>query len=141
VAGHGVYLLGGGAVGFRAAVRWRADGVLWVESAARRLAARGWQGSAREIDIAVSQNLLLDIDLNGAVVPSRLASLTRFLRVADEYFTSLGIGRPFRASTGRGSHLLFAYEPLTVAACPDIRGRLRSFKEGFASAVRSEALG
>jgi len=94
--------------------------------------------SAREADVAVSQNLLIDIDLEGVVTPSRLDSLRRFLRLADEYFKGLGVHRPFRASTGRGSHLLFAYPPIPVGVVPDVRLRLRSFKEGFVAAVGRE---
>jgi len=94
--------------------------------------------SAKEIDIAVSMNLLIDIDLEGAVSPSRLSALKGFLLEADEYFTSLGLLRPFRAATGRGSHLLFAYPPILVSEVLDVRERLRSFKDGFVRAVRDQ---
>lgn len=90
--------------------------------------------SAKETDIAVSQNLLLDLDLEGKVTPERQRSLVRFLRTADRYFASLGIARPVRASTGRGSHLLFAYPPIKVAEYPQIRDQLRTFKQRFTNA-------
>jgi hypothetical protein len=95
--------------------------------------------SAKEEDILVGQSLVLDIDLEGVVSSSRLASLTRFLRVADEYFVSLGLRRPVRASSGnRGSHLLFAYPPMLVADCPDLHHRLRSFRASFVDAVQHD---
>jgi hypothetical protein len=94
--------------------------------------------SATEADIAVSQNLLLDLDLEGTVTPERLDALKRFLSVADEYVTSLGCARPVRAATGRGSHLLFAYPAIRIEEYPDMRERLRSFRDGFAAAVRQD---
>jgi len=94
--------------------------------------------SAKEADITGSQTLLLDLDLHGSVTPERLHSLVRFLSNADESCTSLGIARPVRASTGRGSHLLFAYPPITVAEHPDVRDRLRAFKTAFTTAHRHD---
>ena len=94
--------------------------------------------SAREADIIASQNLLVDIDLEGTVTPGRTAALVRWLDKADEYFTGLGINRPVRAGTGRGSHLLFAYDPISVADVPDLRERLRQYKNDFARAVRQD---
>jgi hypothetical protein len=94
--------------------------------------------SATEADIRVSQNLLLDLDLEGNVTPDRLDSLKRFLRVADEYVAALGCARPVRAATGRGSHLLFAYAPILVEEYPDVRERLRWFRDQLAVAVRQE---
>ena len=93
---------------------------------------------ARDADISLCQNLLLDLDLVGTVTPERLASLKRFLSRADEYFLGLGLCRPVRAATGRGSHLLFGFPPIPVADVPDVRARCRLFRDGFASAVRSE---
>jgi hypothetical protein len=100
--------------------------------------ADGRLRSATETDIRVSQNLLLDLDLEGTITPERLDSLKRFLRVADEYVASLGCARPVRAATGRGSHLLFAYAPVLVEEYPDVRERLRSFRDQFAIAVRQD---
>lgn len=95
--------------------------------------------AAKEPDIAHSQSVVVDIDLEGEPSPSRLASLTRFLRVADDYWIGLGLRRPVRAASGnRGSHLLFAYEPIMVAACPDIRERLRSFRAQFVRALQQD---
>jgi hypothetical protein len=68
--------------------------------------------SATETDIAISQTLLLDIDLHATVTPERMDNLRRFLNRADEYFASNGLQRPVRARTTRGSHLLFAYDPI-----------------------------
>ncbi|MDX2154033.1 MAG: hypothetical protein SFV54_25055 [Bryobacteraceae bacterium] len=92
--------------------------------------------SAKEADITVSQTLLLDIDLEGTITTDRLEHLRRFLRRADEYFTSKGLHRPIRARTGRGSHLLLAYEAISVVQHPTISDQLRTFKEDFRQANR-----
>jgi hypothetical protein len=94
--------------------------------------------SATEADIAASQNLVLDLDVQNTVTPERLDALKRFLLRADEYFQSLGLRRPVRAATGRGSHLLFAYALIRTEKVPDLRDRLRSFRDGFATAVRQD---
>src|ERR1017187_4947289 len=94
--------------------------------------------NARETDISVSQNLLLDIDLVGAVTPARLDSLQNFFVLADEYFASVGVAAPVRALTGRGAHLLFAYQPISVDQVADLRERLRSFKHRFVRALRPD---
>jgi hypothetical protein len=94
--------------------------------------------SAKEPDITISQSLLLDLDLEGTPSPERLRSLVRFLSTADEYFASLGLHRPVRAATGRGSHLLFAYPPILVDQYPDVRERLRTFKQEFSKAHRQD---
>jgi hypothetical protein len=94
--------------------------------------------SATEADIGVSQNVLLDLDLEGTVTPERLDALKAFLARADEYFTALGCRRPVLAATGRGSHLLFAYQPIPVATCPDLRERLRAFRDQFCRAVQQD---
>jgi hypothetical protein len=94
--------------------------------------------SAKENDITHAQTLLLDLDLHGTSTPARLQSLKTFLDTADEYLTSLGINRPTRASTGRGSHLLHPYPPLTVTDTPDLRDRLKTFKNNFTTALRQQ---
>lgn len=97
--------------------------------------------SAKEADIAVSQNLVLDLDVEGAPSPERLNRLKAFLRLADEYFVGLGLQRPVRAATGRGSHLVFAYPTIFVGEHPGIRGALRGFRRDFATAFRHELSG
>jgi hypothetical protein len=94
--------------------------------------------SAKETDITMSQTLVLDVDLEGTVTPEREHNLATFLRTADDYFASLGIAPPVRASTGRGVHLLFAYPPITVADYPSLRDRLRTFKHNFSTAHRQD---
>jgi hypothetical protein len=94
--------------------------------------------SARDTDIAITQNLLLDIDLLDTVTPARLAALVRFLRLADKYFHDLGLQRPVRAATGRGSHLLLGYPPILTTEHPDVADRLRDFKARFAAAHRQD---
>jgi hypothetical protein len=94
--------------------------------------------SAKEADIAASQNLVLDLDLEGAPSPERLNRLKAFLRLPDEYFLGLGLQRPVRAATGRGSHLLFAYPPILVRDYPGIRGALRGFRDEFVREFRHD---
>jgi hypothetical protein len=102
--------------------------------------ANGALRSAKEGDLALSQSLLLDIDLEGEATTERLASLKReLLPRADQYVASLGCRRPGRCSSGnRGSHLRFAYAPISVVEVPDIGERLRYFREGFVRAVRQD---
>jgi hypothetical protein len=94
--------------------------------------------SAKEEDITASQSLVIDIDLEGPVTPARTTDLLAFLGTADQYFRELGMNRPVRAKTGRGSHLLFAYEPISVAIVPDVRERLRQYKNDFVTAHRHD---
>jgi hypothetical protein len=98
----------------------------------------GRKRSAKESDIALSQTLLLDIDLDGTITTERAIAFAHFLGNAFEYFTSKGLQRPVNASTGRGVHLLLAYDPITVDDCPDIAARLRTFKRDFATAYRHD---
>jgi hypothetical protein len=100
--------------------------------------ADGRLRSAGEADIRFCQNTVLDLDLEGAVTSARLDALKRFLRVADEYFDSLGYQRPVRVSTGRGSHLLFAFPPIHTEHCPGLRDALRLFRNRFHAAVRHD---
>jgi len=95
--------------------------------------------SAQETDIVTAHNLMIDIDLEGRIMPARLRALVHLLNVADNYFRDLGIQRPARASSGsRGSHLLFAYPSVRVADVPEWRERLGVFVGGFATAMRHE---
>lgn len=94
--------------------------------------------SATEADMMAAQNLVLDVDLEGTITAERLRVLRAFLGKADEYFTGLGLHRPVRAATGRGSHLLFAYPAVAVGDCPDLRERLRSFREAFHQVHRED---
>jgi hypothetical protein len=99
---------------------------------------RGRLQSSTETALDSSQTLLLDFDLDGTVSPSRLAALTRVLGRVDAYCASLGLQRGVRASTGRGSHLLFAYPPMAVRFCPDLRDRQARFRDGVFRAVRQD---
>jgi hypothetical protein len=90
--------------------------------------------SAKEADIAISQTLLLDVDVHDHPTPERLDLLGSFLCGLGEYWQSIGIKPPVMPRTGRGHHLLFAFPPVTVAEHPDFRGQLRTFKEQFVAA-------
>lgn len=89
--------------------------------------------SAREIEITVSQNILFDIDLKSR---EHLAALEELLQGTKEYFAGRGFLQPATAYTGRGYHLLFAYEPIRVSECPDISARINEFRQEFAQAYR-----
>jgi hypothetical protein len=100
---------------------------------------KGYPQSAKESEIEVSQNLLLDFDFVGREVrKERVADFELFLQKADEYFLNLGLQPPVRAFTGRGYHLLFPYPEIKVSECPDIKSRLRNFCEQFYNAYRQE---
>jgi hypothetical protein len=95
--------------------------------------------SAREHEIQISQNLLIDIDV-ASKQPSegQIAELGDTLTRAEDYFLDQGFMAPVRAFTGRGYHLLFAFPEIKVSECPDIASRLRQFSEGFKSAYGRE---
>lgn len=95
--------------------------------------------SARESEIAVSQNLVFDFDLVGdEKAYGRLDALDAFLKRADEYFLDLHLRPPVKAFTGQGYHLLFAFPPIEVKECSDIGERLKHFREDFRDAYREE---
>ena len=100
---------------------------------------QGYPRSARESEVAVSQNLLFDFDFETERVShAQLGGLQAFLKRADEYFLDQGMRAPVKAYTGGGYHLLFAYAAVRVGECPDIRARLEVFREGFAAAFQQE---
>jgi hypothetical protein len=94
--------------------------------------SHGFPRSAKEHDITVGQNLLIDLD---ARQPDE-QRLQRVLRRADQYVTTIGLNAAVRSYTGRGAHLLFAYGPLSVKEYPDLKQRLTTFKERLAQALR-----
>jgi hypothetical protein len=94
--------------------------------------------SARDDDIAACQNLVLDFDLDDAITAGRLEELKRFLARADEYVLGLGLRKPIRAATGRGSHLLFAFPQIPTCEYPDLGERWRCFRDDLYNAMRPE---
>jgi hypothetical protein len=94
--------------------------------------------SATEDDVTMSLSTLLDIDAHDDITPARLTELRVFLDRADAYWRDLGVARPVRAATGRGSHLLFAYPKILVGEHPDIRDRLVAFRESFVRAHKEQ---
>lgn len=90
--------------------------------------SRGQVYSARETDISVSQNLVLDPDLQGTVTDARLRTTEELLTSVDAFFQDHGWLVPVRATTGRGYHLLCAYPPITIRECADLSARLREFR-------------
>lgn len=95
--------------------------------------------SAREAEIGVSQNLVLDIDIAGKQ-PSEggISELADFLNRSDEYFLDQGLKAPVKAFTGRGYHLLCPFPGILVSQCPDIALRLKHFAKQFGTAYRHE---
>ena len=103
--------------------------------------SNGYVRSAREDEIEISQNLLFDFDLEGEVSESRIRDFEAWLPKTGEYFRDQGLNPPVRTFTGRGYHLLFGYDPIRVADCPDIRGRLGEFRDQFHDAYLQELQG
>lgn len=95
--------------------------------------------SAREHEIEISQNLLIDIDV-ASKQPSaaQIAELGDAVKRADDCFLDQGLNAPVKAFTGRGYHQLFAFPEISVTECPDIASRLRQFSEGFKSTYGRE---
>ncbi len=87
--------------------------------------------SASNPEISESQNLLLDIDLDGDVTSERLTRLAHVLDAVADQLCRDGFQVPVRAMTGRGYHLLFAYPPIRVNDDPQIGERLRRFRAEF----------
>ena len=54
------------------------------------------------------------------------------------YFRDHGFLAPVRAFSGAGWHVLAAYEPIHTSQRPDIRARLREFRDRIASSFRQE---
>lgn len=100
---------------------------------------KGFARSAFEPEIALSQNLLFDFDIETRTISeSQLSAFGEFLSRAETYFLDQKLQAPVRAYTGRGYHLLFAYPAIEARQHPDISSRLRHFKDGFADAFRGE---
>jgi hypothetical protein len=94
--------------------------------------------SAKERDIVISQNTMIDLDLLGTVTPMRGLQLLYFVESANDYFQGLGLQRQPYVSTGRGLHFLFAYPPINVQDNPSLPGQLRTFKNDFVTALRQD---
>jgi len=94
---------------------------------------KGYPRAARDEDIVISQNLLLDFDIEGKPSKDRLLALRGFLEKAQDDFSSADYRKPVLAYTGRGFHLLFAYPPMRVDHYPDISQRLKKFRDDFAN--------
>ena len=101
--------------------------------------AAGYVRSAREGEVLLSQNLLLDLDFADKSAGRReLDGLEGLFARADEYFVDAGLRPPVRAVTGGGYHLLCAYPPVRVAEVGDIGVRLRVFRDRFAGEFRRD---
>ena len=104
-----------------------------------KLEEHGFPIASRETDIDLSQNLLLDFDLDGEPTSDRLKKLAAFLdEKVSAYFADNGFQPPTRAYSGGGHHLLAAYAPIPVADHPDIRTRLGEFRNRICQAFRGE---
>jgi hypothetical protein len=104
-----------------------------------RVGRHGFAVASREDEVLVSRSLLLDFDVVGVSLPSRVAALERFVRrgVVD-YFRDHGFVDPSLACSGGGFHVLAAYPPVHVAQFPDVRDRLRAFRDEVAREFRGE---
>lgn len=93
---------------------------------------KGWPRAAKESDIAVSQNMVLDADfIDKQNYAERLEALETNIQSFNEYWNDLGIKTPVRAFTGRGYHYLFPYAPISVKEHPDISQRIKKVHDQF----------
>lgn len=90
---------------------------------------RGFVRSARDGEIRVSQNLLLDYDFKdkNPSEAQRSELISYLLTEVRDYFFDLGLEAPPVIDSGRGANLLVCYEPIAVQHVPDIVARLRKF--------------
>lgn len=94
--------------------------------------SRGFPIASREEEIQLCQNLLLDIDFRSKeYLDEKIAKLEFSLEQKKEYFKDLGIREPIINSSGQGKHLVFAFSPIPINECPDIKERLKYFIDGF----------
>lgn len=102
----------------------------------------GYARAALDTEIAVSQNILFDLDFEDSSTRSeQTTDLEGFLEKTDEYFLDQGLKPPVRGFSGRGYHLLFAYPAIKVRDSPDIRERLAGFRDNFHACFRRELEG
>jgi hypothetical protein len=88
--------------------------------------------SAADIEIAESKNLVFDFDfIDKNTTRHDHNQFAMFLRRVDDSYKDLGFRAPVRAFTGRGYHLLFSYPSISLEDHPDLRGKLRQFRQHF----------
>lgn len=101
--------------------------------------SRGYQRAAREEEIEISQNLLMDFDFQSKnIMNEQVANFELFIQKANKYFLDLGIQPPATAYTGRGYHFLFAFPSIRVSECNDISDRLKEFCAQFRQTFKSD---
>jgi len=88
---------------------------------------------ALESDIAISQNLFIDLDFaDKKYLDEKIASLETILPQFDEYFLNKGAHHPpVKAYTGQGYHLLFSIPRIKIKDHPDIRNRIKMYQDQF----------
>ncbi|MBW2067113.1 MAG: hypothetical protein JRJ03_19570 [Deltaproteobacteria bacterium] len=89
----------------------------------------GYPRAHRDSEIELVRNFFLDFDLRAGADAKKLASLELFLEEVTGRVEDMGFLPPVRAFTGNGFHLLFAIPAVRVGKCPDIRERIRAFRE------------
>lgn len=88
--------------------------------------------SAADVEIQESKNMVFDFDfITKKTTPQVHNQFSHFLKKTDDYFRDLGLQQPVRAFTGGGYHLLFAYPSISLDEHPDLRGKLRQFRQSF----------
>ena len=99
----------------------------------------GYLRASLDSEIELSQNIIFDFDfVNGKVTNHQRNEFYGFLRKSDEYFHNLGLKKPVRAYTNKGTHLLFAYPAVSVKKHPDIKLRLREFRQRYYNEFKND---
>lgn len=130
--------------GVDAVMQWarRSEGLLLCGVQPRPRPLRGERGFVRaavDADIEVVETVFLDFDYASKVATGlqwEAAAAAWLDGAVAEYCLDLGSRLPARSFSGRGVHLFFASAPVSVSLCPDVRERLRAFRDGFVAAHR-----
>ena len=90
---------------------------------------RGYPRAARENEIVLSRNLMVDVDFEEkSPTQTQLSALEAYVRSeVVSWYRDLGFVEPALSSSGRGFHLFSGYAPIIVAETPDIAQRVRKF--------------
>ena len=101
--------------------------------------AKGYLRAAREGDMALSQNALIDVDIEAKeITPAHAQAVKVALDRVNEYFEDHQLQKPTRSFSGRGYHLLLAYPGVSLKAHPDVPERLRALTRQVRGEVRQD---
>lgn len=83
----------------------------------------------KDQEIGEVKNFYIDFDLERGASQEQAACLELLLEEVMGKVENMGFGMPVKAFTGNGFHLLFAIPGIKRAECPDIKERIRDFRE------------